>query len=88
MNIDHFVFKRLIPAIFSRPLFQPINQLLFRVALSGMGVNNYDGTSRDERLFLRAARKSRHVGFPRSRPDRWNSHHDGRRLASAEEPCD
>lgn len=53
MNFDHLVFKRLIPFIFSRPVMQPVNQLLFRIAVSGMGVNNYDGTSRDELRFLR-----------------------------------
>ena len=57
MTIDHFIFKRLIPLIFSRPIMQPVNQLLFRIAVSGMGVNNYDGTSRDERRFLRGLAK-------------------------------
>ena len=57
MNFDHLIFKRLIPLIFSRPIMQPINQLLFRVAVSGMGVNNYDGTSRDEQRFLRGLAK-------------------------------
>lgn len=53
MSLDNFVFKRLVPEIFSRPAMQPLNQLLFRIALSGMGVNNYDGHSRDEERFLK-----------------------------------
>lgn len=58
MNFDHLIFKRLIPFIFSRPSMQPINQLLFRIAVSGLGVNNYDGTSRDESRFLRGLARS------------------------------
>lgn len=57
MTLDYFVFKRMIPVIFSRPAMQPLNRLLFRIAVSGMGINNYDGTSRDERLFLRQLAK-------------------------------
>lgn len=53
MIFDEFIFKRLIPEIFSRPAMQPINRLLFRISISGMGVNNHDGRSRDENRFLR-----------------------------------
>ena len=54
--MSEFIFSRLIPALFSRPLFQPLNRLLFRVASSGMGVNNWNGRSADERRFLLKAR--------------------------------
>lgn len=52
MSIDQLIFKRIIPFVFSRRLMQPVNQLALRIALSGMGINNYDGTSLDERRFL------------------------------------
>ena len=52
MSFDWFFFRRLVPALFSRPLMQPINQLLFRVAISGMGLNNWDEGMRDERRML------------------------------------
>ena len=52
-SLDWFFFKRLVPSLFSRPLMQPINQLLFRIAISGMGLNNWDEGMRDEQRMLR-----------------------------------
>lgn len=51
-TVDYFL-KRIAPELLSRPLMQPFNQLMFRLAISGMGANNYDGANRDEERFLR-----------------------------------
>ena len=52
MTFETLILKRIIPEIFSRPFMQPLNQLMFRIAISGMGVNNWDGSSRDEQRLL------------------------------------
>jgi hypothetical protein len=58
MTLESLILKRIVPEIFSRPFMQPLNQLLFRIATSGMGVNNWDGASRDEqRLLWKLARR-------------------------------
>jgi FkbM family methyltransferase len=43
--------------IFSRPVMQPVNGILFRIAVSGMGVGNYDAAWSDEWRMLRKLRK-------------------------------
>jgi FkbM family methyltransferase len=51
MGLERLVLKRIVPTILSRPIMQPFNQLMFRLALSGMGLNNWS-QSRDERRML------------------------------------
>lgn len=58
-RIDSFVWKRLVPTLFGRAAMQPVNNVLFRVAMSGMGVNNYHPEMADERRFLE--RLARHL---------------------------
>ena len=51
-GLEYLVLKRIGPAVLSRPIMQPLNQLMFRLALSGMGLNNWSHESRDERRML------------------------------------
>lgn len=56
MNVKWSV-KLAAARVFSRPLMQPLNGMLFRIAVAGMGVGNYDAAWSDESRMLRKLRK-------------------------------
>ena len=56
MNLKWSV-KLVVARVFSRPLMQPLNGMLFRIAVSGMGVGNYDAAWSDESRMLRKLRR-------------------------------
>lgn len=57
MNVRTLITKRLVPEVLSRPVFQRLNRLLFRIAVSGMGVGNHNVERRDELRLLLKLRK-------------------------------
>lgn len=57
MRLRKVFHKRLVPELLSRPMFQPLNRTLFRIAISGLGVGNYDDARRDEQRLLFRLRK-------------------------------
>jgi len=56
MNVK-WAAKLAAARIFSRPFMQRLNSIMFRLAVSGMGVGNYDAAWSDELRMLRKLRK-------------------------------
>jgi len=57
VKLRSFFYKRLVPEVLSRPMFQRLNRRLFRIAISGMGVSNHNIERRDELRLLHKLRK-------------------------------
>src|SRR6516162_3534484 len=53
---DFSLAGRLVREVFSRRVFYPLNRKLLRLALAGLGVNNWTDHQRDELRYLKRLR--------------------------------